>query len=335
MHVLPDPRTIDSRPCPALLAPLAQSTTIDQGTLARLAGAVRELLESGDEAGVRELLCWRGPAPLNAAVRRCVQSVLDGPPGEALWLRMFALPVVLVAGSRAATVLPMVLDGTKILYDVFEAGGAFGPARAVTFNVGLVDEAALSALPWVALHRRARMMQPEAAPVDLPAVPLALEGGQAVALRFIAGTQLVPRGAPAFTETAGAIERWGAALTRALAGQLALPGVTLLPLARAPGGVLTALALGRFCREEVAWQLAVGDHLRELQARHGGARAQVRAVAGAIEVEITSPWADDACTHCWRLDDEASMQAVCGSIGSFLQECGVGSVSWDRVAPGH
>lgn len=333
---LPDPRVIDSRPAPIQLAALSEQSAADDSALALLSTQVRALLEAQDEAGVRQLLQWRGPAWLNAAVRRSVQAALDPAPEEALRLQLFALPVVCIAASRGSTVLPLHLDHPDTLLDIFRAAGSLGPSPQLSFSAGLCDEAALLQLPLIRLYRRARLLDMDTAPLDVPAAPLALQDGQQVALRFLVGSNLVPRGAPAFTETAGDVGRWGAALTRELASQLSAPGVTLLPLARPPRAWLSACTLGRFCREEIACQLALGDHLRDLRARFGDAQATVRMSGdGHLNVELRSVWSEEVRTHAWRLDAESDLGDVRASVDTFLKECGVTQIEYAAgIAPG-
>lgn len=327
-----DPRAADPRPCPALLAPLTQHTTDDGAAQAALTQAVRAMLERGDESSVRDLLAWCGPSWCNRAVRRCVQSALDESAEAELRVQFFALPVVMVAAARAPLSLPMVLADAGALTGLFEAAGALGPSRQLAFSTSLCDEAALVDLSLVDLFRRVRL-RGAAATLDLPPAPLDVGTTEGVALRFLVGSVLLARGAPGFTETAGDAAGWGGILTRELNAQLALPGVTLLPLARPPRGLLQALSLGRFCREEVASQLVLGGYLRELQARHGEASALLAGGPGEeITVTLRAAWSDEAFTHRWRLYPESDLGEVLDSIEGFLVACGVRRVERQRGA---
>lgn len=327
MPDLPDPRTLDSRPCPELLNALRHHTTVSGHAEATLTAAVRDLLARGDEGAVRDLLDWRGPPSLIRVARRCVQKALEPSAEDALRVQFFALPVVMVVAGRAPLLLPMVLADAGVLPALFEAAGALGPSRQLGFSASLCDASTLSGLSLVDLYRRARL-EGDRRPLELPAGTLEVGTSQSAALRFLVGSVLLAPGAPGFTETAGDAAGWGGALTRELNAQLSLPGVTLLPLARPPRAPLHALDIGRFCREEVAFQLETGGHLRDLRARHGEPAVSLRAGPGdVVEVTLSAVWSSEVRSHRWRLHPETDLRQVFDSIEGFLRACAVSQ--WD------
>ncbi len=333
MQVLPDPRLVPppgTQPLPAALRPFLEEGLSESNGRACVI-AIERLLEHGENEEVRLLLAWRGPPAMVSALRHCVQAAVDGPADTALRAQIFAIPVVIVVGLQAPAEIAMVLSDMEAVQGVFRTSGCLGPSEHFALSAALCDAEALDALSPVDLYRHSRLRNESHAPLALPAAPASLPvPGQSVHLRFLVGTTMVARGAPSFCETAGETGRWGASLTREITVQLRQGGVTLLPLARAPQGLYRALTSGRYCREEMAFQLAVSDSLRVFRSRVGDPRARLYASNDdSAAVELSSPWDSQIRTHHWRLHPEDDWADVTRNILSFLKECRLSEVRTD------
>ena len=296
--------------------------------------AIERILEDGAGEEVRSLLAWRGPPALVRTLRNCVQEAVDGPVDAALRTQIFAIPVVVVAGALAPAEIGMVLRDVEAVRGIFRSAGCLGPSENLVFHPGLCTEQVLGDLPPVDLYLRSRLRMEGHEPADLPAAPLCIPvPGQSVHLRFLAGATLVARGAPSFCETAGETGRWGAAFTQEIAGQLRQPGATLLPLARAPQALYQALSSGRYCREEMAFQLALSDSLREFRSRVGDPHARLHACGeDCAAVELSSPWDTEIRAHRWRLQPGDDWAKVTQGALRFLRDCRVREVRVDCLS---
>ncbi|MFN0317490.1 MAG: hypothetical protein ACKVQA_20900, partial [Burkholderiales bacterium] len=280
MQEPPDPRRFSlsgTQSLPETLRPFVDAG-LSQSNRGACLAAIERLLDRRADEEVRSLLAWRGTPALARAFRECVQEAIDGPVDAALRTQIFAIPVVVVAGVQAPAEVAMVLRDVDAVQEIFRATGCLGPSAHFAVHPGLCTAQVLEALSPSDLYMRSRLRNEVHLPMDLPVAPLSIPvPGQSVHLRFLAGTTVVARGAPSFCETAGETGRWGAAFTQEIAGQLRQPGITLLPLARAPQGLYRALTSGRFCREEMAFQLAVSDSLREFRSKVGDPHARLYA----------------------------------------------------------
>ncbi len=326
---LPDPRLLRHCPHHPLLAALAfEAGGLSAASQQALQLAMQRMLEQDDDAALHALLSWPAKPDVSKAVRGCLQKAIETPDEAALRLQIFAIPLIVVAGSQSPTELPMVLPDVGRVREIFRVAGCLGPSEQFALSAGLCDAHALASLSPSAVYRLSRLSGATRHTVELPASPLLLaQAGQSVHLRFLLGSALVARGAPSFRETAGEVGRWGAAMTREVASQLARSGVTILPLGRAPQGIYVALSRGRFCREEMAFQLAVGDYLRAVRAREGDPRAQAFAShEGHLVVEFESPWEKQIVSHHWRLNAEDDFAEVVQSLFGFLRACRIEEV---------
>jgi hypothetical protein len=115
-------------------------------------------------------------------------------------------------------------------------------------------------------------------------------GTEGVFLRFLVGTVLAAPGADPLRDSA--VGGWGIPLARALGQALAVPGISLLALPRAPQPLTTALWQGRLAQREVGAQLFASNAIRKLRAATGEPSAvisvhRVDAPAGGGEVRLS------------------------------------------------
>src|SRR5262249_52027510 len=93
-----------------------------------------------------------------------------------------------------------------------------------------------------------------APPHELSASPIEPRArGESVRLRFIVGSMVARADADVFAKPE--VGPWGIPLTKALSAELALPGISVLVLPRAPQRPLQAVAAGRAAQREVGAQL--------------------------------------------------------------------------------
>ncbi len=327
---LPEPRRYDPAPDSPLAAEAmrlaAMPAALQQGILYELSERVTSLLLDGEEAAVRAALAAPGSRAAGEALLTAVGRAIAPPPADTgVQTRVFALPLLLVAGGRAGARVPGVIADPGAIELVFAQAGALGHARNVGFSNALVARDALEA---VSLARLCRLARGEAGTafeaLDLPPADVELPSAEeSVHLRFIVGAMLVPADAPGLAETGSDIARWGMSLTRALAAQLAVDGVSLLPMARPPAGLLEAARVGRFTAQELGVQLFLSKALRDARLRSGDPEATVSAHAdGSVRVRLTSVFDERFDrSYCWPLAPLDDLAAISDSILGLLAEC--------------
>ena len=322
---LPDPRRY------------AEGTQADGPAPLADPAALRSLLRRGGDAQIA--LALRA-APSQAEYARLWQAVCDAAnhveSGDAAVVaRVFALPLVIITGSRRPASVPGVVPDIAAIAALFEKHGALGPTRNFGFGNALCALETIEAVRPSEIYAWTR--HAGAVRRELPPSAIAIaEPGERVHLRYLVGAGIVPAAETSFVEAASNIGVWGMPLTRALAAQLAQPDVEVLPLARPPLDLLRAAQAGRHAQLDAAFSLFVSNAVRRLRGATGDPAAVIGAHDdGDIRVSLNSQF-DDTMSEGFRwplhpLDDIAG---VTGSIGDLLVACRVHNVRWvETVLP--
>ncbi len=267
------------------------------------------------------------------ALMEALDYVINTPPDPkgGIAARLFAIPVVFVAGGLAGAEVAGVIPDIEVITRLLETHDTLGPVRAFGLSQALCAEASLEAdspSQRYALLRSIESAGVAARPDMLPA-PIRLESAdESVHLRFLVAGVVAPVQAPSFPETARDTGSWGMPLSRGLLAQLGQAGLSLLPLPRPPAGLMRALHEGRRAREEVALQAFASRVLRRMRSQTGEPDAEVAALeSGAIGVRLVPALERDrAETHRWQLDALDELADVTASILGLLAECRVNSV---------
>jgi len=280
----------------AAQASLAAETGLAAAALDReIAAALDAWLTPGNGPRLSALFAT---AP-TAAVHRHLWRILAereraGAPDLAQLLRLFAIPVVVVAGiegaARDAVVVPGVVDAIGQLEALLREHRALGGHQTFTLGNALAaaDELELARLPE---FLRWRTLAGAPGTRAVAPAPMTVTGGtEGVFLRFLVGTVLAAPGADPLRDSA--VGGWGIPLARALGQALAVPGISLLALPRAPQPLTTALWQGRLAQREVGAQLFASNAIRKLRAATGEPSAvisvhRVDAPAGGGEVRLS------------------------------------------------
>lgn len=298
--------------------PLATAAQNDDPTLAAAVSAAVNAGRDDDIAAAFAAVTTR------AAFRRlrdATAAALEAAPADAAVVtRVFALPILLVCGTRAGATLPGVLSDTGALVQVLEDSGALGGNRNLGFGNALIDLDTLERVTPAAV----RAWQTGEGLRDLPPAPIRLTpGDESVHLRFLLGAAVAVPHLPSLTETAANIEAWGLKATRALSPQLTAPGVDVLAMPRPPLGVLKAAHAGRRIGLEAAFNLFVSNTLRRFRQKVGDATVVVSAHEGGdLRVTLASPL-DEGLTEGfrWPLHPLDDLDEIVAGIEAFVRDC--------------
>lgn len=336
MAQLPDPRR-----WPASRAdhPLLQLALADQAgdpaARHQLQHELQHCIEQGRDGEITGALRAAPTAAVYACLWQRVCAAADPRQDDdgAIVARLFAIPVVLVAGTKNRAVIPGVIPDIAAVTALLDKHGAIGATR----NFGLSNAAAalhtVERITPGQTYRWAHDFLRTGAPCDIAADPIAVAPGrEQVHLRFLVGAGIGAAGAPSFVETASHIGTWGVPLTQLLSRQLAQPGVELLALPRPPAPLLKAAHAGRSAQLELAYSLFVSNAARSIRSTSGDPTVIVSAhcdAAGMAELRVSmSTVLDDTVLEGfrWPLHPLDEFERIAGSITALLEECRIGDV---------
>ena len=268
----------------------------------------------------------RGSDAEAARVRwRVDRAAVEQPrPDEGVVTRVFAIPWVIVCGASAAATISCVLPDVAALARVLEANGVFGGGRNLGFSNALVSIKTLEALRPGELLEAARSTQLRA----LPPAPITLaRGAEEVHVRFLLGASVAPVHAPGIIETGANIGAWGTAALKAMALELATPGVQILPMPRPPAGLYTAAWQGRRAGIEAAFNLFMSANVRRFRGSVGDPHVTLSAhQGGELRVTLSTPFDDTLVEGFrWPLHPADDLDDIERAITSMISECRLGA----------
>lgn len=327
MARLPDPRTY-SDDVASSIAMLASKSGLASGEL--LAAVDRAMVASGDpEAILRSGSTQATTERLWSALDTWLNEVGSD---QALHARLFALPLLLVAGGTSGTIAGVIPDVTALV-DLLRRNKALGPLEYFSLSASMVDISGLSGESLLRIREGSRLRDDSAEtnPIDVAPAPVPVTTtDEAVHLRFLLGVAVTRADAPNITETASQVSAWGMEFSRVLSAQLCPPGMSLLAVPRAPASLLRARQRGHFAREELSLTLNLSRALRTLRARAGEPDAIVAACSdGSIRLTLGSPFEPGLEEELrWVLHPLDQLDAVEHSIETLLADCRVENVTW-------
>jgi len=330
----PDPRSYDGRPD----HPLVALATTEHGVRGKLTTRLRELAAAGDDTAIADAFA----AAPNERVRRLLLEALKGAiddpapeDAEGLLVRVFAIPLVFVAGGKPGARVVAALPDAAAIGELLRSHGAVGQSENFGLAATLVTATTLESLPPSLLYRWTRSIDnPDAGTRTLPGSDIRVDAGEEQAhLRFLVGAAIAPAQGLSVVESASRIGAWGMPVTRALASQLGQDGLSLLPLPRPPKSLVVAAPSGRFALEETRLHLFVSRVLRQLRASVGEPVAVLSVHAGGeVRIGLSSPFDPSLLQGFrWRLGPFDDLSEVAGSILSLLGDCRILDV---RIVPG-
>jgi len=261
-----------------------------------------------------------------------MRAAVEQAPGR--HAQVFAMPVVLVAGSRQRATLPERITDVDGLNALLRTHGVFAAEAEVFLSGKLLHPDEVLAISPGQLYRYTRQLADAARglPLELSASAVTVrEDG--VFLRYLVGVAMREAGASAPVRIEPQVGAWGVPLMKFLGEQLATDGVTLFPIARAPAPLMQAMVSGNQARLTVALQVFASSLLRKL--RSAGQQPRVRVSAHEnneihfVMSSLQQPATEDR--FVWPL---APLDSVPGIVQDFLllmEECQVENVAIDAT----
>ncbi|OVE49562.1 hypothetical protein [Chromobacterium violaceum] len=266
-HILPDPRQYHPQVSltnrlihhaqSALDAPSADDREMWRQALA---GGMDEMLQRGELLSISVALAMVPSQACYQVVWDALRQTVEGGDADAA---LFALPLVLVAGSREQATLPAEIADVDGLNELLRRHGVFSAGGDAALSGVLLHPDSLTGLDAAKLYRMSRQGGARADLPNQPAPVTVKEEG--VFLRYLLGVATLRDGEEPPVRLGGSVGAWGMPLMKFLGEQLKTDGVTLFPIARAPLPAMQALVAGNFARFEVALQVFASSQIRRLR----------------------------------------------------------------------
>lgn len=332
MASLPEPRV-----AAALANSLLAAAVRDNG--GQLIAGLAAALAADDDAVIRAAL-HGGPPAVARRIWQALDAAIHGT-GDGVGLHLFAIPLIIVAGSRTQLTVPGAIPEIGKITALLEQHGAIGATRNFGLGNALCGAAALEALSPCALWRAVRNPAERAIADTLIPEPVAVgPGREQVHLRFLVGAGVTPQNLPSFLESASNIGTWGMPLTRELTRQLVQPGLEILPMPRPPQPLVKAAYLGRCAQLEAALNLFLSNNVRRFRMSVGDPEAvlsahALAAGAGELRLSLSSPFDESMLEgFCWPLHPLDDLDEIAQLFHRALADCRVnGATVIERVLP--
>jgi hypothetical protein len=328
-NTLPDPRKAVVTPQPGNTLAQQLMNLRDMGRMvsaeAALDAELLQLLEAGNDQAIEAALAnTQDQAEARVLNDRLRAVIARGKGAESSHCVVFALPIVLVAGSRTEITIPGELPRIEavrqLLIDreIIAADADLHLSNRLVERDALLDIKPSTLLQW----RDTQELPADGLQMPLQPAPITFKG-DGVYLRYLVGTVIQRNDhAPAIQLNApqGA---WSMALSKLLGELLDNPILTLFPLPRAPQTLLAALEDGRHAQQDIRFQVFASNTLRSLRDK-GETPVAVLSTHenGELRVTIGAEKNGEEWTgFVWPLSTLDRIDLIQQMMVSLLREC--------------
>jgi hypothetical protein len=332
---LPDPRVWRKPDADAPLQAMAVASLAgDVSARATLRLELDALLDNGADAEVQRVLREAASDESFRHLQQMLAKLVNKPArGEVVIARLFAMPLVIVAGAKKQMTVPDALPDIAAVSALLEQHGVLGTGRNFGLGNALCSMETLDCLPPSLLRQWAAQLRSGAAPLELAGTAITVAPGrEQVYLRFLVGASVVPAHVPSVIETGSNIGAWGMPFTQLLAQQLAQAGLEILPIPRPPVALYLASDAGRAAQVELAFSLFLSNSVRKFRMGVGDPAVVLSAHrddAGSAEIRISlSSVFDESMLEGfrWPLYPGDVFSEIVIKINNLLSECRLNDV---------
>lgn len=333
---LADPRVWRAESAASQAAPLhavytlaAKSLRGDATARALLKLELDALLDNAPDDAVRTVLRDAPSAESYRHLRQALAKLVNKPErGEAVIARLFAIPLVIVAGAKKATAVPEALPDIAAVSALLEEHSVLGAGRNFGLGNALCAMETLDVLAPRVLRRWAAQLRTGGTPLEIGGSAFTVQPGrEQVVLRFLLGASVVPAHVPSAIVENGEVGAWGIPLTKMLAQQLAQPGLDVLPIPRAPVALYLASDAGRAAQVELAFSLFLSNNVRQFRTAVGDPTVVLSAHrmddgGGEVRVSLSSVFDESMLEGFrWPLYPGDESSEILNKINRLLNEC--------------
>jgi len=234
--------------------------------------------------------------------------------------QIFAIPIVLVAGSKAKVKLNGQID-TEKLNSFFKAKQIFYDKVDSFISGKLIPPKAIAQIKpsqyyyWLRNLRNANLWLP----VKIDSTPIEVHN-EGVFLRFLIGVTINAR----LALNQEAFRQAGMELMQLIGEELKHEQVTLFPIPFAPVNLSEAFTIGDNYRKEIAIQVAVSNITRKIREQGYEPIAHVTTGDEAIKILITCEQKPELSeTSLWHLNRFDSLDQIITTLTNLLHDMGI------------
>ena len=235
---------------------------------------------------------------------------------------IFAIPLILVAGSKTKSRLKPQID-TEKLNKFFNDNNLFLPNSDCFISGKLIDSNTISSIKYSQLYYWVRNLHQSKL-----WLPISIEGSSietlndGVFLRFLIGVGIDNNGSSGIDTNA--IQNNLMGLMSLIGDELKADGVTLFPIPFAPVPISSAFAVGVEYRTEIAISVAISNIVKKMREERLTPRAIISTQGEAIKI-IVKPLEDSELieTILWNLTKFTNFEATLQQITNLLHDIGI------------
>ena len=255
-----------------------------------LQSLIAEMLISKDNAALNAALLQAPALEAWQALWQAISDAVETPSSvSSEYAQLFAIPVIIVAGSAKGTHLSCEIKNTEAILALLKQHKVLESGTQTFLLPHLVSSDVLSSISlsqqWEWKQAFVPTLQQGQAPaLSLEHSPIFIKEESAW-LRFIVGVSLANPSTSSI-QLGGNVGSWGMALAQQLGEQLKQEDATVLAIPRAPQALLAAQNTGRQILQETRLQLLASSAIRAIRSK-GRTPVAVMAAHENNEIRIT------------------------------------------------
>jgi len=279
---------------------------------------IANILKNENDALINVALNLSPSFAISNIIWKALNAAINDIP-EALSAHIFAIPLVLVAGSKTKTQLNGSLDVNR-LNEYFTQNQIFGNGVDCFISGKLIDPIALAKIKpsqvyyWARNLKNANLWLP--IPLEGTPVPVLNEG---VFLRFLIGLSIVSN-IPGMGINQEAYRNSSIGLMKLIGEELKNEAITLFPIPFPPVYLSEAYPIGDSKRKEIAITVAISNIVRKIYEQNLTPIATLDIENEALKISITC---DDPTYHetsLWHLTKFEDYQEHLTVLTALLQD---------------
>lgn len=235
---------------------------------------------------------------------------------------IFAIPLILVAGSKDKARIKSQIDTDK-LNQFFIENGLFLPNSDCFISGKLIDPNTISSIKYSQLYYWVRNLQKAKLWLPIPMEGSSIETlNEGVFLRFLIGVSIDNNDINGLDLNTVQNNLMG--LMKLITKELKTDGVTLFPIPFAPVPVSSAFTTGIDYRTEIAMSVAISNVVRKMREERLIPKAIISTDVEAIKIVVKSSAESDLSeTLLWSLTKFSSFLQALQQITNLLHDIGI------------
>lgn len=298
-----------------------------------LRSQISDLLLTGDHGALNAALLQAPALEAWQTLWQFLREVVEAAPAHTgPYATLFAIPVIIVAGSSKGASLSGEINNTDSILQVLRQHGVIAADALVSIAPGLLSAETLSTISPAQLQQWKETLAESLKsnllnPFGLETTPVFVKEESAW-LRYIVGAAIQTEEAAPAIRLGGVVNTWGTALAQVLSDALKTGDATVLAIPRAPQSWLAAQETGRTLLQETRLQLLASSAIRAIRSK---ARTPIAVIAAHDndEIRITLCSQEDPERwqgFVWPLTAGDRVEQISNFAQTLFQDCQVADI---------